>query len=293
MYDACVIGHITKDRIQIPGRPDHEMPGGTAYYVSRAWAALGLNVCVITKVAPEDAGDLLKDLEARGVHVVNRPTRRTTVFENRYSGPALQHRTQRVRAVAEPFHVRDFDGITASYVHLGPLTRAELDLAVLSRVRGMAPRIALDGQGLLREVVDAEVCCSKYPHLDQVLPWVDVLKVDDGEAEIMVDEAAPEVAAARLEALGVDEVLLTFADRGSAVQTAGRYARVAAVPPPATVDATGCGDTFVAGYAYARLRGEEPVAAARFASAAASLKISDYGPFAGTEAEVRAHMPSV
>jgi len=290
MYDVCVVGAVTKDRIQIPGRPDREMPGGSAYYVSRAWAALGLDVCVVTKVADRDAPDLLGDLEARGVHVINRGSSTTTVFENRYEGPALETRHQRVLEVAEPFRTRDVLGVPAATLLLGPLTRTELDPEVFEHVVGAAPRVALDGQGLLREVVDGEVRHAPCTHLDRALGPVDVLKVDDTEAEIMVGEADPAAAAAKLEAAGVAEVLVTFADRGSAVQTGGVYRRIASVPPTETVDATGCGDTYVAGYLFARLRGRGPVEAARFASAAASLKIAGYGPFVGSEAEVVAHL---
>jgi sugar/nucleoside kinase (ribokinase family) len=105
-----------------------------------------------------------------------------------------------------------------------------------------------------------------------------VLKVDDAEAAALVGERNPMLASERLAALGPTEVLLTFADRGSLIRTASGTARIAAIPPSDLVDATGCGDTYLAGYTAARMRGEEPKKAARIAAAAASLKLEDYGP---------------
>jgi sugar/nucleoside kinase (ribokinase family) len=289
-YQACVIGHVTKDRICIPGRADHELPGGTAFYVSRAWAALGLRVSVITKVAEEDDAALLGDLRDRGIHVVNRGSARTTVFENRYSGAHLSHREQRVLSVADPFEASDLAGLSAEVLHVGPLTRAEVPLALYPGLRAVAPRVGLDGQGLLRVVEDAAVRLAPADDLQAVLPYVDVLKVDDLEAEIMVGPPGdPEAAAAALAGFGVAEVLMTFADQGSAIRWGGASVRIPAVPPVEEVDATGCGDTFVAAYLYARLVGRGPEASAHFAAAAASLKLSHYGPFEGTAAQVDQH----
>ncbi len=290
VYDVCVLGHVTKDRISIPGRPDHEMPGGTAYYVSRAWAALGLSVCMVTRVAEADAQELLGDLSARGVHVRNCGARQTTVFENRYEGPALQTRTQRVLQVADPFVPEDVANLSARAVHAGPLTRGEVQMEVFEHLRGVADYVALDGQGLLREVIDQQVRLAPFRHLDQVLPHLDMLKVDDREAKIMADDEDARTSAVKLADMGVAEVLMTFADRGSAVRYGNDLSCVPAVAPTETVDATGCGDTYVAAYIYARLQGQAPVEAANFASAAASLKIADYGAFSGTAQDVWAHL---
>jgi len=53
-------------------------------------------------------------------------------------------------------------------------------------------------------------------------------------------------------------------------------------------DPTGCGDTYMAGYLYQRLKGTDPERAGRFAAAMAALKLEGAGPFSGSEAEVHA-----
>ena len=60
MYDVCVIGHITRDKIRI-GDVEKELPGGVAYYFPITLKTLDTNVCVVTKLAKADRG-LLNDL---------------------------------------------------------------------------------------------------------------------------------------------------------------------------------------------------------------------------------------
>jgi sugar/nucleoside kinase (ribokinase family) len=54
------------------------------------------------------------------------------------------------------------------------------------------------------------------------------------------------------------------------------------------VDATGCGDTYMAGYLYCRAKGLNLQESGEFAAAMATLKIESSGPFTGTEEEVMA-----
>jgi sugar/nucleoside kinase (ribokinase family) len=287
--DVCVVGHVTKDLIRIPGKPDQKMAGGSAYYVSIALKSLGLSVEVITKVAKSDDA-LLDGLRARGIAVINGETNATTTFENAYNGEHLAKREQWVRDIAAPFSPRDLEHASAAEFHLGPLTANELSLETLRFIRARARRITFDGQGVLREVVDEAVRLGAWAELEHGLPLVDALKVDDVEAARMVNEKDPERAAQRLAELGAREVAITFADRGSLVRAGGKAARIPAFPPAAHVDATGCGDTYAAGYLAARYRGASPIDAARFAAAAASLKLERYGALEASSADVEARM---
>jgi sugar/nucleoside kinase (ribokinase family) len=103
-----------------------------------------------------------------------------------------------------------------------------------------------------------------------------------------VGDLDPARAAEKLAVLGPSEVLVTFADRGSLIRSTSGTRRIAAIPPKEIVDATGCGDTYLAGYVAARLRGGAPNDAARMAAAAASLKLESYGPLGHDWSEVLA-----
>lgn len=279
MFDVCVLGHITKDLIRIPGKPDRQMAGGSAYYAALALKRLGLDVAVVTKVARADATSLLSALEDQGIALFNGETATTTVFENAYADPKLTSRRQRVRSIAEPFGPDDLDGIEARAFHLGPLTGGELPISVLETARDRGEIISFDAQGMIRRVRDGVVELGTWSEIAAALRAVDILKVDDIEAEKLAAIADPEKAALRLARLGPKEVLVTFADRGSLVLSSDGPARVPAIPPARRVDATGCGDTYAAGYLFRRLEGAPPVEAGWFAAASASLKLERYGAF--------------
>ncbi len=96
-----------------------------------------------------------------------------------------------------------------------------------------------------------------------MLQHVEVLKLNDEEAETLVGSADPE----KLHSLGVPEVILTIGSKGAWVVTRGLVEHVPAVPVEGTVDPTGAGDSFSVAYVHARTRGADPVEAASSASA--------------------------
>ncbi len=85
-------------------------------------------------------------------------------------------------------------------------------------------------------------------------------------------------------------MIVSLGRGGSVVLSGGRLHRIAAVAPRRLVDATGCGDTYMAGYVSRRLKGDDAERAGRFAAALATLKLERSGPFTGTEADVEARL---
>lgn len=65
----------------------------------------------------------------------------------------------------------------------------------------------------------------------------------------------PYDAALKLAAWGVKEVLLTLGDKGSLIYVDNRFYEIPAYLVENVADATGCGDTYMAGYLYMRNKG--------------------------------------
>ena len=59
-----------------------------------------------------------------------------------------------------------------------------------------------------------------------------------------------------------------------------KFYETPAYEPKKLVDATGCGDTYSAGYLYARARGMNYAESGHFAAAMCTLKLEHTGPFA-------------
>jgi len=85
---------------------------------------------------------------------------------------------------------------------------------------------------------------------------------------------------------GAKEILITLGNKGSVIYDGANFYDIPAYKPSITTDTTGCGDTYMAGYLYQRVKGTSAEDAGKFAAAMATLKIEQQGPFSGTEAEI-------
>jgi sugar/nucleoside kinase (ribokinase family) len=276
-FDACVIGHVTQDIIQVDGKIEREMPGGTAYYTSMALRSLGCRVAVITKVSEQDQKSLLQELERAGIAVFCRTSQYTTVFENIYFRENPEVRVQKVRSIAAPFSAEDLAGMSASIFHVGPLTNQDVSPEFLKELPPRANLISLDVQGLSRNVTDGAVTPRTWQGKEKGLAYVDILKADEEEAKTLAGQMEVESAGFMLSALGPKEVIITMAGRGALIFANGEVHRIPAFRAKKIVDPTGCGDTFMAGYIHERLRSQDIPKAGRFASLLAASKMERFG----------------
>ena len=209
-------------------------------------------------------------------------------FENIY-GANQNNRRQRVRAKADPFTREKLGDISARYIVLGTLLADDFDLDAL-RYLSERGTLVVDAQGYLREVRGEEVHAIDWKEKREALRYVDILKVNEYEIEVLTGVTDQHRACELLAEWGVKEVLLTLGSYGSVVYADGKFYDIPAYDPLNVVDATGCGDTYVMAYVYRRLLGDDPGQAGRFASAVASIKLEASGPFCATEADALARL---
>ncbi len=282
MFDICCVGHITLDRVVTPSS-EKFMAGGTSFYFSNALRQMELRYKLITALAQTEKRFADKMI-ADGIDVTVYPSAHTVFFENIYSYN-LDHRTQRVRQTADPFNSSQLS-VDANYYHLGPLLANDIPLEVIEHLATKG-KVSLDVQGYLRTVEDGAVLAIDWKEKLQALPYIHTLKVNEQEMEVLTGTADVKKAALLLSGWGVKEVVMTFGSMGSVIYANNNFYQIPAYPPAETIDATGCGDTYMAGYLYRRVKGDSPRTAGRFAAAMASIKIANSGPFAGTEADVQ------
>lgn len=281
----CCIGHITHDRIITP-RFEANMPGGTAYYFAKALRHLEHDRFMLVTGVAEDALQVVAGLRKEGIDVEVVPSRRTVFFENAY-GEDMNDRRQRVLAKADPFTIGSLMGIEAEVYHLGTLLADDFSVEVIKEL-SMRGVVSVDIQGYLREVEGDKVKPVDFDRKLEALPYIDILKANEKEMETLTGATDPYEAARILASWGAGEVLLTLGDRGSLIYSEGMFHEIPAYPVAEAVDATGCGDTYMAGYLYKRSQGVSIDEAGRFAAAMCSLKLAQKGPFNGTEKDVSA-----
>jgi len=282
MYDICCIGHITSDKVVTPGSTRY-MPGGTAYYFSKALSRLNTRYLLVTKLA--EANNAYAD-ELRQSHaaVMVKPSAHTVYFENIY-GQNPDQRTQNVRQTADPFTLADVQGLTATVFHLGPLLAGDIPAGLIKALAENG-KVSVDVQGYLRRVAGHKVYPAAWPEKEDALRYAHTVKADEAELEALTGIKNPHDGAMLLAQWGVKEVVVTNGSKGSFIYSDSTFHTIPAYRPKKVIDATGCGDTYMAGYLYQRVKGAGIRHAGEFAAGMASLKMESPGPFTGTEEEV-------
>ncbi|HLI93587.1 MAG TPA: PfkB family carbohydrate kinase [Puia sp.] len=287
--DICCIGHITLDKVVTP-RDTVYMAGGTAFYFSNAVSRLDVSYRLITALAA-DGMPAVEKLRAAGVAVTVLPSAHTVYFENIY-GDDQDHRKQRVLQTADPFAERQLADAQARIFHLGPLLAGDMPVGLIRMLAGKG-RISVDAQGYLREVVAQEVRAVDWLEKKAALQYIDILKSNEAEMTVLTGQTGIRQGARMLADWGVKEVVITLGSQGSVIYADQRFHDIPAyVPNTTVVDATGCGDTYMAGYLYQRSKGMPVQGAGEFGAAMATLKIEASGPFTGTREQVQALLAS-
>lgn len=285
MKDICCIGHITKDKIITP-RHTVYMAGGTSFYFSYAFSHLPQNVSfqLVTKLGDSEMQSV-EDMRKAGIDVQVYPSRHTVYFENKY-GENQNDRTQRVLERADPFTIDEMQEVDAGVYHLGSLLSDDFSTDVVKYLSTKG-RISIDAQGYLREVRGEKVYPIDWAEKREILAHTDIIKVNEHEMEVITGFNDPRAAALRLAEWGVKEVCVTLGSEGSIILADGKFYDIPAYEPKEIVDATGCGDTYSAGYLWCRAQGMGFEESGKFAAAMCTLKLEHSGPFDRSIDDVR------
>lgn len=148
-----------------------------------------------------------------------------------------------------------------------------------------------DPQGLLRNAHgDGRIYHEKVDGIEDVLSEFTVVKPNELEAKVLTDidcREDPYRAAEIIKSWGPEIVVVTLAELGSIIYDGKNFIDIPAYKVD-LVDATGAGDTYMAGFTFEYLKTGDLKKSGCFASAVASIMIEQVGPdFILTEQEAR------
>jgi sugar/nucleoside kinase (ribokinase family) len=271
-YDYVAVGHVSCDVIADGGRESRQ-PGGTAFYSAMQAARLGLRTLIVTQGVPSQIEELLApyrdELTVRVIEATQ-----TTTLETHGVGA---ERSQRVLAWAGPMLERL--AIDARIMHLAPIAR-ETPVSW----DGEAAFVGVTAQGLVRDWPDGKI---RTVELDSaVLPdRFDVAVISEHEL-YMCD--ALFVSAHAFGAC----VAVTAGSAPTTLHVGDEVLKVPASNVTDVRDELGAGDVFAAAFFIALADGQDRLAAAAFANAAAAVRIAGRGPAAiGTRVQIEALLP--
>ncbi len=281
-YDSIIMGHISLDY-----NTDHldntvEVIGGAVTFSSASAYALGHRVLAVTKVAPQDK-DRLSGLVIPQQDILCLPADTSTVMKNKYFTPDKERRTCENVSVGTPFTVQDIPDVDARIFHFAGLIYGDFNNEMIRKAAQRYP-VAVDVQTLLRHRrEDGSMYFEDWADKLEMLPYIQFLKTDAAEAEILTGTDDRKKAAQMLHAWGAKEILITHNTEVLAYDGQNFY--TCPIRARNLSGRTGRGDTTFAAYYCERLTKDIPTALL-YATATVSLKMEQPGPFRGTRADV-------
>ncbi len=294
--DVCCLGILVADAV---GSPIDEPPpkgrlklfdkmelhiGGCAANSGIAMAKLGLSVGVAGKVGDDVFGRFVREtLEAAGVDAAGgvtdaeAPTAFTFVMVSSDGERRFVH-TMGANATLCEEDV-DLDWVTqAKVLHVaGTMVMPTFDGEQTARVLAAAQEAGITTS---MDLVFNDRVEDYWPLVGPCLPHLDMFLPSIEEAERVAGTSDPEGIAQRVHEAGCPVVAVKLGREGSYVSGEGQAERVPCYVVN-VVDASGAGDSFVAGFLAGRLRGWSLVQSARLGNAVAAHCIQALGCTAG------------
>jgi hypothetical protein len=277
-FDYTTVGHVTIDVLE----DGSSQAGGAAFYSALQAARLGLRSLIITRGLQPEIEQALEPYREE-LHLWVLPARHTTTLQTSGSG---SHRVQRVLAWAGPI-AQDLE-LDTSILHLAPVARESP-----TRWRGGATFVGLTPQGLVREWRGPRKQIRTAPPTRtamRIAGQCDAVVVSEHERASCTELIARASAAGAL-------VAVTAGGRpNTIVEPSGAEVElhVPAIEQPC--DDLGAGDVFAAAFFIALADGRCALDAARFANAAAAVRMGGIGAGAGAIgglAEIDARLSAV
>ena len=283
-YDILSIGHISLDyNIDYLDNEIIEV-GGAVIYSSAAAYALGHKAGVVTKLAHCDK-DRLNVFTIPREDVYCLPSAKSTSIRNKYHTPDKERRTCTCIAQGDAFTEEDIPEAECGVYHFAGLIYGDFDGELIKKVSARG-KTAVDVQALLRHVDHKTDLMYFEDWKDKLeyLPYIDFLKTDAAEAEIMTGTSNRAEAARMLHNWGAGEVVITH--NTEVLSFDGNTICTCPIKARNLSGRSGRGDTTFAAYISERVTGSSMEDALLWATATVSAKMEKPGPYKGTRADI-------
>lgn len=275
--DIVILGHIAKDIIEVDGVSNTSL-GGAVYYGGIAGSHMGLKITIITRLRKEDF-EFLSVFKKNGVKYYVYPSEETSGLKNIYSSKNMEFRSYEPLGFAGLFKQEEIIKINSKFFVIGPITAGEVDLELLKHLKTKYPEnLCLDMQGFIRFRDNKKVFYSPLTLKEkkEIISNINVLKVDQTEAEVLTDQKNIKTAAKNLLKFGPREILITH-EEGISI-FGNNFSYSFSWKNKSSMGRTGRGDTAFISYLGSRIK-KNPQQSLKFAAALTSLKLETPGPF--------------
>ena len=281
-YDVLVIGPVSLDHnIDYLGNERKEL-GGAVVASGFAAAKSGNKTALFTKLNPADA-DVEERFANSGADLYWKESAATCSIRNQYFTADKEKRACTSMGVCDGFKFEELPEIETKIYHFAGLVYGDFD-GELFKEAAKHGKVAVDVQCLLRHVeADKTMAFHDWAEKKEYLPYIDYLKTDAAEAEILTGLTDRAEAAKLLYSWGAKEIMITH--NTEVLIYDGKEIYTCPIKARNLSGRTGRGDTTFAGYITERQRTDIPEAL-QYCTALVSLKMETPGPFMGTREDV-------
>lgn len=288
-YSSLIIGHVTLDRNVDHLGNEFRGAGGAVLFSSASAFALGHSVGVLTKLSSENT-EITESFTIPAEDIYALSSEKTTVMENIYYTADKERRHSACLSRGDVISAKDIpEGVAASVYHIAGLLYGDYEPDIIKNCAVLG-KVAVDVQGYLRHSDPSkggEMFFCDWEEKKELLPYIDFLKTDAAEAEILTGLSDRAEAARVLYSWGAREVLITHNTEVLAFD--GREIYTCPIRARNLSGRTGRGDTTFAAYINERLS-RSPAEALLTATAAVSLKMETPGPLKAGRNEIEKYI---
>jgi ribokinase len=252
-------------------------PGGKGSNQAVAAARAGAAVTFISKLGQDSFADIAlaawgrEGIRPRVAQTAEHPTGAAYIFVNDQNG---ENAIIVVPGAAGTISVADVEA-AAEAIAAAAVFVTQLEQPIPAAIRGLEIARKAGVMTVFNPAPAAALPDSIFPLCDFIIP-------NESEAEGItgIKVTTPDDARRAADALlnkGARNVIITLGEKGALFQSREHQALLPSFNAGKVVETAGAGDAFVGAFAAALARGDQTVAAARFASAAAGISVTRAG----------------
>lgn len=277
------IGYLGTFTVVPFGGPAIVESGGPVFYCSVAASRLSKRVGMVTRVSDSEA-HLVEPLKQAGIGLFAQP-RPTPRYRAVFPTSNVDERHVFLEKGAERFEIDDMPPIGPCVIHLAGWHIREFSVEFIEQLKMRGFRVSVDMQAFVFQT-DKEtgrVHLEDIPEKKEIVSMADFVKLDAAEAKTLTGTDVLQDQARLLEDWGSKETVITYSE--GALAHSGGKSVVTRFTNKNMQGRMGRGDTVMAAYLTRRLD-HSVEDSLRFASALASIKLENPGPFKGTIQDV-------
>ncbi|WP_140486366.1 PfkB family carbohydrate kinase [Flavobacterium sp. GSA192] len=245
MNKLLIVGTVAFDAIETPFGKTDKILGGAGTYIGLSAAFFNLQSAIVSVVGddfPQEYLDLLteRNIDISGLEVVKGG--KTFFWSGRYHNDLNSRDTldTQLNVLADfqpkvPENYKNADVVMLGNLH--PLVQS----SVLDQLESKPKLVVLDTMNFWMD-------CA-LPELLDVIKRVDVITINDEEARQLSGEYSLVKAAAKIQAMGPEFVVIKKGEHGALLFHGNQVFFAPALPLEEVFDPTGAGDTFAGGFA--------------------------------------------